>query len=93
MLQLQTLSHGSSTGAISPPVGDFGHQGAFVTFSEFGGQFNSLRGAIPRQVIQKNDIFSPSLSDFDKIRQSDKTFLSDCKKLIFFLIGQLEKKL
>ena len=46
--------------------------------------------AIPRQVIQGS---SPTLSDFDEIRQSDKTSLSDFKKLIFFLIGQLEIKI
>ena len=38
---------------------------------------------IPRQVIQKNDIFLPTRSDFDKIRESDKTSLSECKKLFF----------
>ena len=49
-------------------------------------------GAIPRQVIQKNDIFLPTRSDFDKIRQSDRTSLFDCKKLIFFKNWLTRKK-
>ena len=42
-------------------------------------------------IIQENDIFSPTLSNFDEIQRSDRTSLSDCKITIFFLIGQLGK--
>ena len=43
-------------------------------------------------MIKKNDIFLPTLSDFDKISPSDRTSFSDCKKQFFFkMVNQLIK--